>query len=246
MKNSVVELDLKGYSDIARDLEEHFTAQVVLQLNAQIQSFVDTGLKAVGGHRERCLIATTGDGAILAFDNANSAHFFGEAVHNASKVHNQVKLVAAAARWFRIGVSTGELAIEERDGRRQMAGSVIARAVRLEAAANIGEIVVDEDTYSDLSPDLQMRYGDTEQIAGKREERFKARRCVVVSNTGIGEVGILAKPRSASHTNPALLVWRKKLEYLQEQYATVANPALKFELKCEIAEALEEIRSLGG
>lgn len=67
MKKTVIELDLKGYSDIARELEEHFSAEVVMQFNEQIQTFVDAGLKATETRREEAVMATTGDGAILVF-----------------------------------------------------------------------------------------------------------------------------------------------------------------------------------
>ena len=52
MKKTVIELDLKGYSDIARELEEHLSAEVVMQFNEQIQTFVDAGLQATESRRE--------------------------------------------------------------------------------------------------------------------------------------------------------------------------------------------------
>jgi len=129
MKKTVIELDLKGYSDIARELEEHFSAEVVMQFNEQIQGFVDAGLKTTGTRREETVMATTGDGAILVFDDPATAHLFAEAVHEACRIHNHGKSVPAARRWFRIGIATGDLVLETIG--REMAGSVIARAVRL-------------------------------------------------------------------------------------------------------------------
>ena len=61
---TVVELDLRGYSDIARELEEQFSAEIVAKFNDQIQGFVDVKLQAVSIPREQTMIATTGDSAI--------------------------------------------------------------------------------------------------------------------------------------------------------------------------------------
>jgi internalin A len=185
MRKTVVELDLKGYSDIAPELEEHFSAEVVMKLNEQIQSFVDAGLKAVNVFREETVMADTGDGAIVVFDEPTIGHRFAEAVHQACAVHNQGKTLAAAKRWFRIGIATGDLALETRGGVRKMAGSVISRAVRLEVAANIGEILADADTHASLPAELQACYGAEEQIAGKRHEKFRVRRYVVVRGLSV-------------------------------------------------------------
>jgi len=112
MQKTVVELDLKGYSDIARELEEHFSAEVVMCFNDQIQGFVDAGLKAVGAPHEQSVMATTGDGAILIFDQPETAHRFAEAVHHGCRVHNDGKSIASARRWFRVGIATGGLALD--------------------------------------------------------------------------------------------------------------------------------------
>ena len=44
----------------------------------------------------------------------------------------------------------------------------------------------------------------------------------------------------------ALRVWREKLDYLEEQEASLADPAQKFALRQQIAEAREKIKQLGG
>ena len=44
----------------------------------------------------------------------------------------------------------------------------------------------------------------------------------------------------------AKTIWKKKAAYLQAQHATTSNPALKFELECQIDEALAAIQRLGG
>lgn len=232
MKKTVIELDLKGYSDIARELEEHFSADVVMQFNEQIQGFVDAGLKATETRREEAVMATTGDGAILVFDDPATAHRFAQGVHEACRVHNHGKSVPAARRWFRIGLATGDLVLETLGATRKMAGSVIARAVRLEVAANIGEILADTDTYAALPSEIQARYGAEERIAGKRDEKFPARRCVIVPGLHTAAPDSKGNPSGGSgQGTPALTMWRKRLDYLEEQLAIVSSAAQKFEIK---------------
>jgi hypothetical protein len=74
MNKTVLELDLVGYSTIGDNLEQGLDVTTISQLNRQIQSFVDEGLKAVGVSRDNTVMATTGDGAILVFDSASDAH----------------------------------------------------------------------------------------------------------------------------------------------------------------------------
>ena len=245
MKKTIVELDLKGYSDVARELEEHFSADLVMRFNDQIQMFVTDALKVAKIEPEDALMATTGDGAILMFDTPSTAHVFAEAVHKATRHHNHEKTIASAKRWFRIGIAKGELAIENIGGVKKMAGSVIARAVRLEAASNIGEILADIETYAGLSSEQQACYGSEEQIAGKRSEKFIARRYVVISGLITTPAAEKVAPTSTKQTG-AIQKWQQRLDFLQEQLAIVASPAQKFELKCQIDEAKEKIAELGG
>jgi class 3 adenylate cyclase len=239
---TVLELDLKGYSDVARDLEEHISAEIVAQFNAQIQGFVDAGLAAVGVTRTAAVLATTGDGAILLFDSPSIAHCVAVAVHKASATHNQSKTIAAARRWFRIGIATGELAFSAENATNQCAGTAIARAVRMEAAGNIGEILIDVATFAGLTEQQQCCYGNTEIIRGKRDEQFAAHRSVVVTGLSVEvtlpTVGAVVKPSAA------LAIWQEKKAYLEEQQAISASAAIKFELKWQIEEAKQKIAEL--
>ena len=245
MKKTVVELDLRGYSDVARELEEHFSADLVMRFNDQIQGFVIDALKVAGISPGDAIMATTGDGAILMFDTPPVAHTFAEAVHHSTRVHNHEKTVPAAKRWFRTGVATGDLAIKEAGGSRQMAGSVIARAVRLEAAGNIGEILIDRDTYNGLSPEQRACYGPEEQVAGKRDERFAARRYTVIA--GLAAPPVAAKaPAAGAKPSAAVARWQQKLEFLQGELPVAEGAAARFAVKCQIDEAKEKIAELGG
>jgi len=178
---TVVELDLVGYSDVCRTLEENVGVHVVAEFNDQIQGFVDAGLSACGAQRSKVVMATTGDGAILVFDDAPSAHKFAEAVHSATQKHNETKVTASAQRWFRIGAATGELHQGPRaGGGQEIAGTVIANAVRLEGNARPGQLVVDLPTFDGLPDDAKKIYGGDETVYGKRQERFTVRRCTFV------------------------------------------------------------------
>lgn len=178
---TLVELDLVGYSDVCRTLEENIGTEVVAQFNGQIQEFVDTGLAAIGAERVHVVMATTGDGAILAFDQPLEAHHFAVAVHQATRTHNRARSVASSQRWFRIGAATGDLFQRPRPaGGQEIAGTVIANAVRLETAAQPGQLIVDAGTFASLPAELQALYGAEETVAGKRGERFAARRCTII------------------------------------------------------------------
>jgi class 3 adenylate cyclase len=179
---TVVELDLVGYSDLARALEENVGVEVVFRLNEQIQQFVDIGLAAVRVKREQVVLATAGDSAIVAFDKAGSAHRFATAVHRAAEAHNEKRTIPSAKRWFRVGIATGELDERPRPGGgREVAGTVIANAVRLEAAARPGQIVADRATFQLLPANLRKFYGREETVRGKRSEEFAAHRATVLA-----------------------------------------------------------------
>ena len=62
---TIVNLDLKNYTSAARVLQEHISAHMVGMLDEQIQTLINAGLKSAGAERNRAVIRTTGDGAIL-------------------------------------------------------------------------------------------------------------------------------------------------------------------------------------
>ena len=74
-----------------------------------------------------------------------------------------------------MGAATGPVVILMEE--RRLVGTTVARAVRLEGAAENGQIVVDVDTYDLFPASLKKLYGAQETIAGKRDELFQARRC---------------------------------------------------------------------
>jgi class 3 adenylate cyclase len=244
MVKTVVELDLKGYGELVRELEEHFSADIVLAFNEQLQGFVSLGLTAIGIDRSQAVMATTGDGAILAFSEATEAHGFAVALHEACRLHNQPKTLAQARRWFRVGIATGALASMAHQGGQSIAGSVITRAVRLEAAAGIGEVLADAETYAFLPSDIQARYGPEEWISGKGTERFAARRCIVVG--GLDRISSPQTKAPRARSGPALNVLKEKLAFFEKELAVTASAPARFELKFRINEARDRILELGG
>ncbi len=179
-RKTVVELDLIGYSTISASLEENVDVTTVAQVNAQIQGFVDCGLEAVGATRETAVMVTTGDGAILVFEEPATAHDFAAAVQQVTAKHNRTRQTALSKRVFRIGAATGEIMMIPRPGGGfDIAGTTIAYAVRLEAKARPGELLVDLATYENLRPEQRALYGPKRTVAGKRDEQLPAHGCLL-------------------------------------------------------------------
>jgi class 3 adenylate cyclase len=176
---TVLEIDLYSYNDIATFIEENLDVAAVRAFEDQIQRFVDYGLKALNLRRDAVVLGTAGDNAVLIFDDANTMHQFAEAVHQATVIHNQSKTVELAKRWFRMGAATG--IVEFDPTKRRIVGIATARAVRLEGASGKGQLVVDLATFDALREDIQKLYGVEETIEGKRDERYKARRCSLIN-----------------------------------------------------------------
>jgi len=172
---TVLELDLASYSDIARALEENLDVHAVKAFEDQVQQFVDQGLACIGLPREGVVLGSAGDNAILVFDDAGTMHRFAEAVQKAVVAHNRLKSVEWAKRWFRMGAATGPILLLHAE--RRLVGVTVTRAVRLETAAENGQLLVDVATYNLMSEELRASYGEEERISGKRDESFLARRC---------------------------------------------------------------------
>ncbi len=201
MPRTVLELDLVGYSTIALALEEGLGVEANLELGRQIQGFVDRGLEAVGAPRADTVMQTTGDGAILVFADPRVAHDCAAAVHEAAEAHNRGRTETVGLRVFRMGMATGEIAMQARDeGGFDFGGIVIARAVRLEAKALPGGLLVDAESYAGLDRPRQLGYGTKETIAGKRDEAFAAHRIQFYRDlpAALAELqGVPARPVSA-------------------------------------------------
>jgi tetratricopeptide (TPR) repeat protein/class 3 adenylate cyclase len=181
MSGSVAVVDMVGYSDVAKLLEQNISAGSVAELNRQIQGLIHEALANSPVTTDYCFVARTGDGAILFFNQTDEAHFFARSLHLQSMQHNLLRTEASAKRWFRIGIATGPVSHSScQDRSDEYAGVTIANAVRLEASAKAGEIVIDSRSFDALSPELRPLYGQEEAISGKRAERFVVRKFRVV------------------------------------------------------------------
>jgi class 3 adenylate cyclase len=181
MIKTVLELDLVGYGMLARELQSAWGPRAVTDLNRQIQGFVDEALSAVGLPRDETVMVTTGDGAILVFDQAAAAHHFAESLHAAVRAYNidpeGAGRPGGGGRWFRTGAVTGAIDMQPRPGGGyDIAGEPIGRAVRLETAARPGELLIDCPTYEALPGSARRCYGPEEEVFGKRGECFLVRR----------------------------------------------------------------------
>jgi tetratricopeptide (TPR) repeat protein/class 3 adenylate cyclase len=186
VKGTVAVVDMAGYSDIAKLLEENLTAGAVAELNRQIQGFMNRSLSQLPNDHSYRVVSRPGDGIIVFFENAEDAHSFGFQVHVFAKEHNDQRTELIAERWFRIGIATGEVNMNSLSGTPEYAGIAIANACRLESAAGKGEILADTNTFSALTEESKRLYGEEEMVKGKRAERFGARRCrVAVPSAGV-------------------------------------------------------------
>jgi hypothetical protein len=66
----------------------------------------------------------------------------------------------------------------------------------LEAAAHVGELIVDVGTFNALPTDLHRHYREEEEIPGKRTEKIRGRRYVIVQ---------IAAPTESEPTVPGVL-----------------------------------------
>jgi class 3 adenylate cyclase len=171
LRKTIVNLDLRNYTDAARDLQAKVGPAAVSLLNRQIQELVDAALNFIGTE-PRVLQETTGDGAILAFDLAADAHGFAVGVHRAAEQHNAAKRYDGQ-RWFRIGISTDMVHATD------IVGTVRIDAIRLQTAAESGQILIDQTTFALLPAVLQMLYGPEETITVKNGERLAVHRYTV-------------------------------------------------------------------
>jgi class 3 adenylate cyclase len=186
MIRTVLELDLAGYTNIAIALEEALDVQAVRNFEDQIQRFVDEGLATVGLERDQVVLGTAGDNAILLFESADRMHQFAAAVQKSCINYNSDKQSTLARRWFRMGAATGQIEVDRE--KRRIIGTTIARAVRLEAAAKKGSLIIDQATYEALSQSFREKYQPPRVIKAKNDERYTSYEIRFVEKHLIDEV----------------------------------------------------------
>jgi hypothetical protein len=116
-----------------------------------------------------------------------------------------------------MGCATGDVLVEKSS--KEVVGTAVARAVRLESASEPGSLLIDARTFDALPADLQSQYAPEITVTGKRQERFAARRCTFVN------VPEPAAERSSSSGSTPILneVWNLLDANLQDAFALAYN-----------------------
>jgi formylglycine-generating enzyme required for sulfatase activity len=166
-KGTLVKLDLKGSTAIVKELEYLTNAKSTSAFNHNFQERVRKSLLKIGSDKGE-MIRYEADSALLYFHTANDAHQFADIVHREMAVWSlglkRNKII------LRIGCATGTLDLKTHDG------YLNAIAYRLEPAAAPGGILIDPQTYTELSDDLKSQYDHPEIIIDKNGERYESRR----------------------------------------------------------------------
>jgi formylglycine-generating enzyme required for sulfatase activity len=171
-KRTLVKLDARGYSQVAGFIEEVTGPKGTSSLNSKISGWVEAALmKFDPGKGENLKRGAIGDSALASFLYADDAHKFSKLVHQNLKEWNREKaMVLKDEIMFRIGCATGELDLDTHDGILNII------AYRLEPKSSPGGILIDIETYNNLSAEFQAEYDIPEIILGKEHEKYHARR----------------------------------------------------------------------
>ena len=200
MKSTAVLVDLVGYSDMSRLLEDSLGVQATLSLNQQVQRLIGDALSECGGAAADNVVMTTGDGALLTFTKPDQALDFAVRLHRCAARHNAGVTEPRARRVFRVGISTGEIAVDPNTG--SPAGMAISRAARLEAKADPGGVLIDSESWNAASSEPKAGYHGPEDISGKRDEHFEAYR-TQVDPDGVAHAAYWVDTKSEIATNLA-------------------------------------------
>lgn len=177
MELTIVVVDMAAYSTIASVLEQSLGPEATFELNDFICRLIAENLAEVDRVEQPRVLVSTGDGAILSFKSPLGAHQFLKGFFSAAKAYNAERSEPTAMRVFRAGVAYGDVVLQL-DGNEvaQFAGITISNAVRLEAAAELGGVVLDSASYELLPEEVRADYTGPVEIEGKRTEHFSAYR----------------------------------------------------------------------
>jgi class 3 adenylate cyclase len=181
-EKTVLEVDLVEYTRGAVNVQENIGLHGLKMYEDQIQELINYGLKRLGLDRNEVVLGEAGDNAIIILDDVELAHSLAQLIHQATVEYNQAKSIESAKRYFRMGAATGDLLIYKSE--RRIIGTVITRAVRLEAAAEKGQLVVDARTFQKLPPELKKHYSVQQVIKSKNGEQYKAHQCNFICTSG--------------------------------------------------------------
>jgi class 3 adenylate cyclase len=177
-KKVVVSVDLSQYGRLSDAAEGIAGVRSLFELNQMILDLITNAIKEACSIPNEVIVIETGDGALLLFDHAEEAVTFAEKLHQQADRQNRIVPNSDHKKHFRIGVSSGELMIEafgteDRTFEKyHLAGVCIAKAVRLQAGAHTGEILIDDATYRRLGNNdiLGKAFSGPQDVTAKSHE----------------------------------------------------------------------------
>lgn len=176
-RETLVNVDMVGYSEVARYLEYVLSVDAVGLLGESIQAQIVAGLHGCGLD-ESVVHGFTGDGAILRFSEARLAHDF--AVRFLAVVDERNRQIPdpGLRRHYRMGAATGDIVSWGKQGSDERAGLVFTRSQRLESNGAPGHFLIDVTTFRGLTEEQASLYGEVEQIEVKHGVTVTAHRFV--------------------------------------------------------------------
>ena len=180
---AAVSVDMKGYGDISRQLEDMSweDSTAVLEFNRAIRDEMTEALNSVRVAPDTVWRDGTGDGEILIFKNPETAVRFARAFRTRMvdrNIRNRNR-DSGTDKCFRTGIATGRVSIREtRDLHErlinlEMGGTIIAEAVRIQSACAPEEIMMCEETFMAIPIPLRAEFPHHRLVRGKPHENLR-------------------------------------------------------------------------
>ncbi|MBF0153843.1 MAG: adenylate/guanylate cyclase domain-containing protein [Magnetococcales bacterium] len=164
--------DLAGSTAIADMLEAELGPLGVLKFHDQIEGMIKEAISRAGASPAKVVFKMLGDGGILKFDSVEAAHKFSIALHDLSLGAEPGDARTRSRRYFRVGISTGNAVLADRNGIKEIGGTVVHRAVRLQSRASPGGTLIDQASFDDLPPTLRASYLGPKTLPGKSSQEL--------------------------------------------------------------------------
>jgi class 3 adenylate cyclase len=193
---SVVSIDLAQYGRHIEVINSYTEAEGVFSFNRKIRQKIQQALAENGFGSKDVITINTGDGALLLFlgnrdespEPAKRAYAFSTSFLDAFNGGSEGVKRNDHQLHFRVGICTGVVATENTYVRMSginqcnAGGVAIGTAVRLQSAAEIGEIVVCAQTWKYFDRDVRDRFSGQVEVPGKpHENSILAHRCQFVN-----------------------------------------------------------------